>query len=310
MESYCDINNAYINKGLLADKRLNFQTEDLDKMARQVNNNKRSKTKDMYRKYRKTSHSVDPNEQTRAVAAFFADKTDKGTNILPCHQSTSLEMATVSSNGGFYSAQGDYTENMYRPTSTTGTLLSNINNTNYEDISLDTPSINTDSNSDNSSEDSGSDSLMSLDLDTREIDKQIKTKSKFNSKKRSKRHKCIDFDLNSVESLESLDSGESLLRHIRFCKECKDKVINLIRENGKGRSCHKSKFIKRLAPLYDESDLEAYTNTNHVESTPAISVTPTTSGLFSSMPELKEIIIVCLIGFLIIMILDLMMRSR
>lgn len=217
--------------------------------------------------------------------------------------------------------------------------------TKYEDVSLDTPSFNY--NNDSSSDSNSSlsmDSTNSSDSDLsyypdpgswniKEIDKQIKTKSKFNTKKRSKRHKCIDFDLHSVESLESLDSGESLLRHIRFCKECKDKVIDLIRKNkSEQKKVSNNKLINEIRNLDTNHKITKHTSNHTLTSTDIDTFTDTcadntkaiiksskmdkvekmdtTHYVESYMPELKEIIVVCLIGFLIIMILDLMMRSK
>ena len=113
----------------------------------------------------------------------------------------------------------------------------------------------------------------------------------------------MDFDIDSVDSLESLDSGESLLRHIRFCKECKDKVMGLIRK-------HKTDSIKLVKN--DKKSSKCAHILNSVEdslpdNTEKISQDNQQSIRF---PEIKEIVTVCLIGFLVIIILDLMMRNK
>jgi hypothetical protein len=313
MDSYCDINNTYINnnKGILPNNQI--QSRDLEKIARQINNDKRTKTKDVYRQYRNNT------------------KCDSNNSIIvsPHHQSSDINMTCFSNNNGssgFYSAQGDYLENKYQPNNTSGTLIHDINNNNkisikhrkskYDDISLDTPSLNCDSDSSTSSSDSLNSSLT---WNIKEIDKQIKSKSKFDTKKRSKRHKCIEFDLNSVDSLESLDSGESLLRHIRFCTECKDKVIDLIRKNKSNqKNTPDNKLINEIKNLDLNhkiiENMDNYTDENHYISKPKplhekSKICHSPQKLESFIPEIKEIITVCLIGFLIIMILDLIMRS-
>ena len=325
MDSYCDINNAYTNKGILHNKfDSNTSSGDLEKLARQVNNSKKSKSKDIYQQYRKGSEKLDRASQ--AFNTMISSQVDKGTNISPYYLNSTMGVNDVSNLSmaqnmpgvmpgvmsqcvtasdtipnkdtrkgakkpvnGFYSAQGNYAEfkamgentidnikdmnNMnfkYKPKNMSQSLIGNIVGSNYrkkiiddgsDGISLDTPSNDTtpsngathsngamptisDSNSSESS-------FSSMTWDTKDIDKHIKTKSIFNDKKRSNRHKCMDFDLSSVDSLESLDSGESLLRHIRFCKACKDKVMDLIRK-------HKTDSIKQLKNVKNNQNVLIY----------------------------------------------------
>lgn len=393
MDSYCDINNAYSNKGILNDNfNSNASSSDLEKLARQVNNSKKSKSKDIYRQYRKGSDRLDKGAQS--FNQFLASQADKGTKISPYHlnatmgvddvsdQTLAQKMAeTVTASGsipksdtrkgakkplnGFYSAQGDYAEfNMMGqndqiplPSTDNQNKLNNLNNINEmnmgnfryqpknmsetligdimtskrrkklitddgsDGISLDTPSDG-DSNSSESS-------FSSMTWDTKEIDKQIKSKSKFNDKKRSKRHKCMDFDLDSVDSLESLDSGESLLRHIRFCKECKDKVMGLIRKHKTDSIKHmkderkRSKCAHILDSVQDTGEDDSFPLvlhksdtmdrqevTEHFKSKSKTSDDCQDNQSSIRLPEIKEIVTVCLIGFLIIVILDLMMRNK
>lgn len=376
MDSYCDINNAYSNKGILNDNfNPNASSSDLETLARQVNNSKKSRSKDIYRQYRKGSEKLDRSAQ--AFETLISSQADKGTNISPHYlngtmgvndvsnlsMSQGISQSVAASNNipkkdtrrgakkplnGFYSAQGDYAEfktigendidnikdmNMtnfkYEPRNMSHTLINDVAaakrrkklvmDEGSDGISLDTPSDG-DSNSSESS-------FSSMTWDTNEIDKQIKSKSKFNGKKRSKRHKCMDFDLDSVDSLESLDSGESLLRHIRFCKECKDKVMGLIRKhktdsimimkNDKKRSkC--AHILDSVEDNYDETTLPILSNQNanivmnNVQHNTKKNKTDDCSDNQSSirLPEIKEIVTVCLIGFLVIIILDLMMRNK
>lgn len=348
MDSYCDINNAYTGKGVLINKfdHVDDNIYSLEKMARQVNSDKRSKTKDMYHQYRNnvTHSNLSSAHGTRQINDFLDNQNDKMIRPVQSHQKTDIGSAYIAPNTsapGFYSAQGDFMENIYRPTSTSGTLVKNIMNKqikkitkkkkpNYEDISLDTPSQKDINESDdlsdsesNTKSDAESNNVLDnlsnessdtlITLDTKEIDNQVKIKAKYDSKKKSKRRKCFDFDLDSVDSLESLNSGESLLKHIKTCRDCKDKVITLIRKN---KASHK-KLPKNYDPLSDLSDKEHigdrksdYVNQTKNQLNEYINDNISQSGILSNMPEIKEMVTVCLIGFLVIMILDLLMRTK
>lgn len=281
MTSYCSINDAYLNKGMLTNN------DDLDRMAREINNSKKNKSRDIYQQYRKSSNIL--HKGIEAFNNLENSKVDKGIKIKP--------------DNGFYSAQGAYSP--YDPKDHNSSLIKEIcgkssgsrsGRKHYldsdEGLSLDTPS---ECSSDDSS------SFSSLSWDTKEIDKEIKSKSKFNNKKKSKRHKCMDFDLDSVDSLESLDSGESLLRHIRFCQECKDKIMGLIRK-------HKSDTVKKLRQKYKQKCLEDMEANSQNELKEHMSAT--NNECSNQMPEIKEIFTVCLIGFLVVVVLDLFMRRE
>lgn len=283
MTSYCSINDAYLNKGMLSNN------DDLDRLAREVNNSKKNKSRDIYHQYRKSSNTL--HKGIEAFNNLQNSQIDKGTK--------------VKSDNGFYSAQGEYSS--YEPKNHNGSLIKEICgksertgkkfrfDSESDGISLDTPS---DQSSDESS------SFSSMTWDTKEMDKEIKTKSKFNNKKKSKRHKCMDFDLDSIDSLESLDSGESLLRHIRFCQDCKEKVMDLIRK-------HKSDSVKKLRQKYKQKCLENISSKEKEREEQEKKELMSTSDTDNSnqMPELKEIITVCLIGFLVVIVLDLVMRK-
>lgn len=147
-----------------------------------------------------------------------------------------------------------------------------------EKISLDTPT------------ESISDDISSISWEPDKIDEEIKVRTNFKENKKSKRHKCTDFDLKSVDSLESIESGDSLLRHIRFCLECKDKIIKLIKED---RLCDKTKKYEIITDNIPITNIKKEDNNED-----------------TWIPELKEIFIVFLIGFLIVIILDLYMNRN
>jgi hypothetical protein len=280
-------------------------------------------------------------------------------------RSENLPTSTIN---GFFSAQGDYAE--FKPNDMSGTIIDGIANNDAnkgkykkykptENVSNDGLSIDTPSD-DSISSDSSFESvpLDSFPFDSKDIDKHIKSKSKFNTKKRSKRHRCVDFDLDSVDSLESLDSGESLLRHIRFCKECKDKIMGLIKKH---KSHNRKKTItnseiKSNLKLNEKNNLvstnekceniiqsvkqlmgsdyknkndqlidglridnfddltknkeDEYINKyNEITKDSTSNKTANTDSLVK-FPEIRDIITVCLIGFIVIVILDLLMKNK
>jgi len=188
-----------------------------------------------------------------------------------------------SENNGFFSAQGEY-ETTVQPTVQHNVKQDvkqmsdiympvdkfleekSLDKKSLDKKSLDKKSLDKKSLDKFSTDNSSLSSLTSISYNTNELDKIIKTKSKYSDKRSSDNpnKKCIDFDLHSVESIESLESGESLLGHIRKCKDCKHKVSELVKT-------HKKKKF----------DIFQY----------------------------KEILAICLIGFLVIIILDLLMKN-
>lgn len=238
MTTYCSVNDTYLNK-LSKDV-------DLDKMARDVNNQKKAL-----------------NNGIRAFNELENKKYDKGARIY---------------NNNFLTRY-DTNDNYYE-------LPNKYNKKDDEVISLDTPS---ESVTDNDS----SFSSLSWETTNKDIDNTIREKTKYNPKKVSKRYKCTDFDLKSVDSLESIDSGESLLRHIRYCLECKDKIMTLIKKNKLDEQRHDKTNNNRCLSSIDNINKQKDVNSEKEH---------------SYIPEIKEIVAIFLVGFLVIVILDLFMN--
>lgn len=296
IDSYCNVNDAYSS--------INKNEVSLDHMARQINNNKKKNRTDIYNQFRKASDQA--HKSIEAFNNLQLLQNDKGTSI-------------NKNEGGFYSAQGEYAP--YVPVNKSGTLIKNqIRDEHILDasssINIDTPSNNSDfesypfknnNDNDNLSDNSDSyDSIYSLStISTDEIDKHIKTKSKFNNKTKfnhlnKNRHHCIDFDIDSADSLESLDSGESLLKHIKSCQKCKEKVIDLINKDKNSKKCFSVHTPSASNDIISESSQKPQKMKNNK-----------TDSSFTWLwsPEIKEIITICLFGFLIIIMLDLLMRK-
>ena len=311
MTSFCHINEAYTNKGIIS------SDTDLDKLAREVNNKKKLKSRDIYKQYRRSQNDL--HDAAQSLNGFFKSGYDKGTEPLPMGENAMMNSPINYANYNHKNMSGtliaDICKDREKNKSTSRNKFPKIDKTVYfkdsdsDNISLNTPS----ENSSDSSSQSSSFSSISWDTKTINIDKEIKTKSKYNNKKKSKRHKCMDFDLDSVDSLESLDSGESLLRHIKYCQECKKKVLELIRK-------HKTGELKKMNDRYNSKDgghIPTVSEIKHVDTYP---VTKNHDSKVKKQEEcneddseyytLKEIITVCLLGFLIIIILDIVMRNK
>lgn len=155
------------------------------------------------------------------------------------------------------------------------------------------------------------------DLTMQEIYDEIRSASRVPKSRTGHRRKCIDYDLLSADSLESLDSGESLMDHIRDCERCRDHVIGLVRKNKSKKrytSIRKgtSEMARELSSFnpsgtainsIDNLAIEQYDPNGSVTTAAANDEDKTTL-------ELKEILTVCLIGFLVIVILDMTINYR
>lgn len=302
MDLYCDTNNAYnINTSTYNLSPSNNQI-DLVEKARLVNESKKKK-KDIYEKYRKPNiNTYNLEHELNAFNKIQKYNNDKNIHYAESDKVASNAICPSSSRGhgnllspvmpdlhnnrqkyGFYSAQGEYLD--------CNKTADKNNNKDY--LSIDTPS----ENSSISSESSLS-AFSTMTFDTNEIDKLIKTKSKFGSGDKHDRHICKDFDLNSVDSLESLDSGESLLKHIRNCQNCRKKVTELIKKhtnNKRNISC-----IDTDTNITKETDIKNNITEKNLQKQ---------KTSYFQLPELKEIITICMIGFLIIILLDLLIKN-
>lgn len=375
MTAFCHVDDAY-NPRIKDDV-------DLDKMAREVNEQKKRNAQDIYRNYRK-----DTNTLARGVTAYNnikRDEYDKGTHVPDITQ-------------GFFSAQGDYTDlintldnqdtsallisdiiekkknpkinnldmNLNYPESKrklrvkrknkdtnflnnvpkANTFMKNTINDNANDWAISSISesddysadlqLNPDTVSELSDisflDDKSDDTLISNiylnshskplskikpkkinedQITLEDIYREIKLGSKFNQKadeaarnfRKKKAKRCIDYDLQSIDSLESLESGESLLEHINDCERCRNHVVELIRKSKKNRKTELMGQIvegmnKRTNIIEEELNASDEVLSNN-------SMNAADNGF-----DLKELFTICLIGFLVIIILDLTINYK
>jgi hypothetical protein len=368
MSAYCQIDDAYNSTGI--------EEVDLDRMARDVNDQKKRIARDIY-----LNHRSDQSTLERGITSY------NNINRTTCDKGTDIPHVSK----GFFSAQGDYSDysdlaTLYNNSNTTGTLISDIckqkidqskpslraqnpsirvkkkksrkrkedslvlssisdsfddkidgineidgingidgiNEVNGMDNSLfsDSESSITISSGDGGYGalfDMSKNNPISKTKETMHLDdiyKELRQKSKYSPKSNKQKglrfqkfdkkndlkylsqKKCIDYDLQSIDSIESLGSGESLLEHINDCEKCRDRVIDLIRKS-KITSYPKSENGVTI----DNECYDQCNNNDQIKSNEH-------SDSYSSILEFKEILTVCLIGFLIIIILDLTMNYR
>lgn len=308
--AYCHVNDAF---------NADHLNNDLDVMARKVNDNKRLKNNDIYKSFRKNNAYLNSNGCDTLVDS--PDDPSDGLNGMN---------GSVGSVGrcvdGFYTRQGEYMNNnpliMADKESRIKELkmeknIKGIHDNTYrgvdhsEAISLDTPS------------DVDSDSFSSDEkntISTDEIKNEVIAKSKYTKnycgknqmnvhlEKRhiGKRDKCYDFDLISVDSLESLESGESLLEHAHKCYDCKKKLMDLIKKNHKKEKKEKNKHYRE--PNINLTKPPVHLNNRSVDMDVKPRRQKNMEVVYDYM-ELKNILIVCMIGFMIIVLMDIIIRT-
>lgn len=287
--NYHHTNDTHLNI-LNTSNMVSNDNDELYNMAKKINNEKKQKNNnDIYAKY--SQH----NNKLSGIGAYedlCMTQIDKGTN-----------------NGnvnGWFTAQGEYmncttNNNNNNDNDNNNNNVINGNNINKLDygnqsdlsIKLSTQDY-----------DSSSDSSFSSDISSiYDIDNQVRKKSNYKLNNNSKRYKCVDFDVHSVDSLESLDSGESLLRHIRYCHKCKDKVIELVKKHNT-QTCNKNIKTNIVTTVNNNEVMTVNNDKNNNNNN------KTWMGINFNVSQMKDIITICLIGIIVIIVLDIIFQSR
>jgi len=321
--TYCHVDDAFN-----ANQNNN---DDLDKMARKVNDNKRKQNNDLYKSYRTNDgYHISARNESKSNQKINSSESES----IPNARNDGSDRRHID---GFYTMQGDYLNNNPLIIANKGTKIKDleiekqiqdIHQNIYtgivqsDGISLDTPS------------DADSDSFSSDEkhtISTDEIKDEVIAKSKYTknycgknlvlnhqgTKIIEKRDRCYDFDLNSVDSLESLESGESLLEHARKCYDCKKRLMDLINLNKKkekktynNRKNSVKKFDEKNKnnPFIPMKKME-HDNNELCDNELKIKKQKNMSEENYDYMELKNILIVCMIGFMIIILLDIIIRN-
>lgn len=259
MSSLCHIQDAYSDNNM----------DELDRMARAVNNNNRSRNiKNVLNDY---------NEDKKRLESGIRNLQDiPGFN--------------------FFSTQGDYSK--YKNKGYDGTLIKDIHRSSKkfrsekpESITLDSPNSEQDiESSDNSMSSEYSDfSSHSSNTSKGTIeDYSINLESLKKHKSKSKKHVRFEDECMSCDtmSLDSFASEEDMINHASKCAKCKRRIMKILKNNKKP-----NKKIENI-----KNDVSSKTNVEDTEEK-------------SSISNLKEFIIICGIGLLVIFILDFVLRT-
>jgi hypothetical protein len=318
-------NDNHINKGILSNDNI-----DLHKLANDVNNKK--KKKNIYEKYRKNFNKeiqafndlnissydkgtyIKPNTISNGFFSAQGDYSEYKPETLGSKVNDLKNLKKIYENKNIkdndnckYTTKSitldteDIESNLeissYNSSDKFSDILSNdLSNDLSNNLSDDISDYISDDISDNLSDDMSDNISNNNSGYIYNIEDEVKKKSNYRSNYKDinrKKTTCLDFDLESVDSIESLDSGESLLNHIRYCPKCKKKVIELIKN-------HKEDIVNKNRKTKYKQD--NYDNNNNI-----IINENSDSTEQNKRNELKEIGLVFLIGFLVIFFLDLFM---
>jgi hypothetical protein len=246
MTSYCDIKDAYSNN------------DELDKLARDFNNNKKQMVKQVRQDYKKDKQILQNDmENLRKLPGYdFCQQGEKYSQYKEQSIDNSDRLDSPDSDSDFSSYS-------------TGSLNSSD--------SVDSPdSPDSYDSSDAASQSTGQD----YSIDIGRISKVLKNKIK---KKKYAFDECMSCESISQDSV----SDEDIIDHASKCTKCKHKIMKILH----------SKKIPKLQKL---------------QKLPKPSASP--HGLTevitkSSISSIKEFIIICVIGLLIIFLLDFVLRS-
>lgn len=192
MASYCNYNNAY-----------NDNNEDLDKMARRINNRKKNLITTVY------------NDFNRESDELYAG----------------INLAKSMPEFSYFSAQGDYSSP--HPTPLSGTLIKDIKRDTIRssDYESDISSLSGSGFSDSES--------MQFSIDSPTLDTYI---DKAKKDRKNHKHNYIYDLVKKVKHEGNQDTEESIFDHIKKCDQCRAKLIKLIQGSQTG-SLSRNKHI-------------------------------------------------------------------
>jgi hypothetical protein len=189
---------------------------------------------------------------------------------------------------------------------------SEISDSEFSDIS----NISNLSNIDNNNVYIDSDSNSDYNLSDEEIELELRSNSNYVSERSSDNtnvmhRNCVDYDIHSVDTLNSLTSGESLIEHIGYCETCRKKVIDLIQKNKIKKQKRKRK--KREKYRKKNKDLVQLNYDDFVKENDKITINNdnnNSGNLVDMFSQYKELILICLIGIILIFMLDYFLNMR
>lgn len=283
LQSQCNFNNAFDNK----------ESNELDKLARQVNN-------------KNIKNSNFANKFHQKFGGIVCDQLD----CVPYSQ----PLATNDNGYSFFSAQGDYSP-LYAPIEKNPTKKNKSKSSNL---------VDTDNSSDNSTQSglygeisngstfdtipkkykkpkrvlSESDSFQSMSSEFPDFDEN--SLSSTYSSLPLKIKKKLRMSSNHLKNNKNLLNGESEdqndIAHLKSCNDCRSKLLSLL-ENA------------HLLNFTNSSSNQTNLNKKNEENIVNKQIKNNPSFLNLTNPELKDIMVLILIGVIIIMLIDIFVRQ-
>ena len=264
MASFCHIKNAYNGDSM----------DDLDRMARSINNNRKHGVKNVFNEYR--------NEEKQLREGIQSLQDIEGFSVFP---------------------GGQYAYSSYYPRDFDGTLISNIHKSKNKEvqpmsdgISLESPdSMSNDSDSSGSSNDSSfTHNTSNYTLSNATLTEDTNPKKSILKRptiKSSRNNKHVSFDDCTTcdeMSVDSMRSEEDMIEHANKCSKCKRKVLKLLKNNKESKNKVKEYFVKDSV-INSSNGKDNNTNDN---------------------TSLKEFIVICVIAVIIIFLIDIVIKSN
>ena len=264
MDSYCGYNNVFSNT----------ESNDLDKLARQINDERKNL-----------------NQQVQNNFQLKQQQTCQGLDCLFDPVNSRFAPSTLGSQFSFFSPQGDFSSG-----TPTGLKLPNQNkktkkykvqpeyasNYSFSPYS-DSQSQNNDSSS-NFSDIGSTYSFKSVSSNYSSLPSKMKKKLKVSSK-----------------HLQNFDSDDDTLDHLKKCEQCRNQLAAILQGEKNMKQSHVFNNIGSIVPQYkDASDNEGIIHINNPPNISHASDNTNKSGILFVTPELKDILILILIGIVII----------
>lgn len=264
MDSYCQYNDAFYNS----------DNENLDRLARQVNNDKK-------KLHKKIQENIDRQEQNACL----------GIDCLLDPSNARYGPSNLS-DFGFFSTQGDFSSNLPTPMTKNKKKRSkkqdNFQSDSASTFSADSSFTNNTTNSAFTNNTTNSaftnNTAFTNNMAFAEGSEDIPFDSDVSSNYSSlppKIKKHLRLNTNHLKSYKESDE-KNILGHIKYCNQCKHQLINLLK-----------------------SDNHAFNESSNTET---IDKTINSGILNLNSPELKDMLILILIGIFIIVIADIFFR--
>ena len=269
MTTYQQYNNAFANN----------DNDSLDQMARQVNNNKKKLNKRVQLGF---------NKQQKENCV--------GINCLMDQSNARFAPPNLADNFGFFSAQGDFSSKLPTPLLTKNKYDDSASSKFSDNSSMNTFNTNNTNNTNNTFSTSNININSSDDQINSFGSKMINIESDISSSYSSLPQKIKSHLRSTTKHLKKYDETDekSTVNHLKTCSQCRSELFSLLQEEH-----HVFK-----------NSINANNNVStSVNNNDQLQKSQTGGILNLSTPELKDILILILIGVVIIILLDIFIRK-